>query len=203
MGSRYATLALCCCAVIAAGRSEAQETAHGASRVYWSADVSASAILTPGIGQAATGFGGSGSFSLVRSRDVPAEARTTCVGARVTFAQQWSDFGLTDGTRREQWLVAGPVLEMHETYESLFASLHPFAGIKRAWTGSDESGGSDVFSSAFGVRLSIGAGIAPIGGNEAAVHLFDITYLVAPADPVSRHRLLVSFGLDVSRRFGR
>ena len=69
--------------------------------------------------------------------------------------------------------------------------------------GPDESGGRDVSSSAFGARLSLGVGIAPIGGNEAAVRSVDITYLIAPADLVSRHRLVLSVGLDISLRLRR
>jgi hypothetical protein len=113
--------AVCVSGWLLAMEALAQSIAQGEPDTYWSADFSGSGVISPGIGSSVTAAGWSGSIALVRSRDAPAQARTTCVGARVTFAQQWSNFGSTDGIRREQWLVAGPVLEMHHTFEGGFA----------------------------------------------------------------------------------
>ena len=186
-----------------AGDAYAQPIIAGEPGTYWSADFSASGLFSPGIGQATTAVGGSGSVALVRTRNVPADLRTTCIGAKVTFAQEWSEFGSATGARREQWFVAGPVWEMHDETESVFASLHPFAGAKRSAWSRPDGGSVDVSSLAFGVRLSLGVGIAPIGGNQAAIRIFDVTYLIAPADPVSPHRVVFSAGLDISRRLRR
>ena len=173
MRGRSATVPLCLGGLLVVGglllvaEAGAQETEPVEPRAYWSADVSASGQLSPGIGSPTTAIGGSGSVALVRSRNVPADLRMTCIGAKVTFAQEWSEFGSATGARREQWLVAGPVWEMHDETESVFASLHPFAGAKRSAWSRPDGGSVDVSSLAFGVRLSLGVGIAPIGGNEA------------------------------------
>ena len=204
MGRRSATVLLCLGGLFAVAEAEAQATGPAAPRAYWSTDFSASAMLSPGIGGSAKAAGGTGSVTVVRSHSVPEEFITTCVGARVTFAAEWSDFGSAAGLIREQWLVAGPVRERHDTTEAAFVSLHPFVGIKRSSLPVAGGGStSDVSSAVYGVRLSLGFGIAPIAGHEAAVRSFDVTYLGAPGDPVAPHRLVFSFGLDISRRLGR
>jgi len=186
-----------------AGDAYGQSSIAAEPGTYWSADFSASGLVSPGIGGPTTAVGGRGSVALVRSTNVPADLRTTCVGAKVTFAQGWSEFGSATGLRREHWFVAGPVWEMHDRTEGIFVSLHPFAGAKRSAWPRPDAGSVDVSSIAFGARLSLGVGITPIGGNEAAIRFFDITYLITPADPVSPHRVVFSAGLDISRRLRR
>lgn len=59
---------------------------------------------------------------------------------------------------------------------TVFASLHPFAGVKRAERPAPrDSVATHDTSSAYGVRLSIGLAIAAIAGHEAAIRRLSLS----------------------------